>query len=155
VAIRFSGVIFEADAGPFSAGDYFSAIPPDELRDRLTSWAGHTGLRLEIWALPGRALPEPAHSLVCRVLAYACDNAQAYGRATTLSVAVTAGAATVKVTVCDDGPGAVAGGGALRSLRREVRAAGGALSESATFGGGTTVRAEVPIGVRHRPPEVP
>ncbi|HSL64326.1 MAG TPA: ATP-binding protein, partial [Gaiellaceae bacterium] len=75
-------------------------------------------------------------------------NVAKYARATAATVSIAPKADRLVVEVCDDGAGGAdaARGSGLRGLADRVEALGGRLALTSPPGGGTTVRAELPLG---------
>lgn len=82
------------------------------------------------------------------VIAEALTNVARYAAATEARVSVEAAEHRLAVTVSDDGRGAdPAAGSGLRGLADRLAAAGGSLTVTSPSGGGTTVRAELPLDI--------
>jgi signal transduction histidine kinase len=98
--------------------------------------------------LEGR-LPADIEAAAYYVVAEALTNVDKYACATSVEVTLTATHHQLCVIVCDDGVGGAnpARGSGLRGLDDRVAAAGGRLFVSDQPGGGTCVRAQIPIPV--------
>ncbi len=83
------------------------------------------------------------------VIAEALTNVARYAAATEARVSVEAAEHRLAVTVSDDGRGGAdpAAGSGLRGLADRLAAAGGSLTVTSPSGGGTTVRAELPLDI--------
>jgi signal transduction histidine kinase len=96
-----------------------------------------------------RTLPAPvevgAYYLVCEAL----TNVAKYARASCASVRVTAAGGTLAISVADDGVGgaSMAAGSGLRGLGERLAVLGGTLAVDSPVGGGTTLRARIPLCV--------
>jgi signal transduction histidine kinase len=94
-----------------------------------------------------RALSAPvelaAYYLVCEAL----TNVAKYARASCASVFLTVVDGVLAVSVDDDGAGGAhpAAGSGLRGLAERVAVLGGELSIDSPLGGGTSLRAEIPL----------
>ncbi|HEY0935689.1 MAG TPA: sensor histidine kinase [Trebonia sp.] len=99
-----------------------------------------------------RPLPTVTEVVLLRVCQEALANVRRHAAATRAEVRLSYTAATVELSVADDGRGfALAGqsgppggGFGLRGMRERLRQAGGTLSVTTAPGAGTTVRAEIP-----------
>jgi signal transduction histidine kinase len=135
----------------------------EDLRDLATglhpSILVNRGLRGAIVALTGRAplpvtfdvpdvrLPASVEAACYFVVAEALTNAAKHAAAAEAHVAVSIDAREVVVTVADDGGGGaqVVPGRGLGGLSDRVAALGGVLEVCSPPGGGTTVRAAIPV----------
>ncbi|MEV0147001.1 MULTISPECIES: ATP-binding protein [unclassified Nonomuraea] len=118
----------------------------ETLESQLTQWSERTGIRVEIWALPAADVPAPVAQAVLEALREALANVERHSGASVVSVAVTAGADGLRMTVSDHGrgfPPEKAGRGVAR-MRAAIAGVGGNLSVSSVKGEGTTVTAAVP-----------
>ncbi len=109
--------------------------------------ASRAPVPVEIAALPDARLPPPIEIAVYFVVAEALTNVAKYARASSAAVAVAVAGGRVRVEVSDDGVGGadVAGGSGLRGLSDRVAALDGRLELVSPMGGGTTLRAEIPL----------
>ena len=109
--------------------------------------ASRAPVPVEIAALPDERLPPPIEIAVYFVVAEALTNVAKYARASSAAVAVAVAGGRVRVEVSDDGVGGadVAGGSGLRGLSDRVAALDGRLELVSPMGGGTTLRAEIPL----------
>ena len=100
-----------------------------------------------ISALPAERLPAPVETAVYFVVAEALTNVAKYAHASTATVAITTNANLVAVEVSDDGSGGadISGGSGLRGLADRVAALDGRLELHSPSGGGTRLRAEIPL----------
>jgi signal transduction histidine kinase len=109
--------------------------------------AGRAPTPVEIAEMPDGRLPEAVEAAAYYLIAEALTNVAKYAHATTVHVRVAADDALVVVEVADDGVGGAdaAGGSGLRGLADRVEALGGSLGVVSPMGGGTTLRAEIPL----------
>ena len=119
----------------------------------------HRGLAAAIRSLTGRSrppveldvtderFPPPVESTAYFVVAEALANVSKYAEATRAEVRVAAEGGLLVVEVRDDGRGGAAPGlgSGLRGLADRVAAAGGTFAAGDRGGGGTAVRAEIPL----------
>ncbi|BDI23418.1 sensor histidine kinase [Herbiconiux sp. L3-i23] len=105
-------------------------------------------LAIEVSGEIGRSLPAAVEVAAYRIVSEALNNVSRHSRARSASVVLDAGAAALVATVTDDGTGidddAVRGVG-LRSMRERATELGGSLEITVPEGGGTTVRARLPL----------
>ncbi len=127
-------------------------IHPVVLTDRglgaaLDALVARAPLPVEIETLPDERLAAPIEAAAYYVVAESVTNVAKYAHASsaTVSIARTNGAATV--TVSDDGIGGAdpAAGSGLRGLAARVEALNGRLEIDSPRGGGTRIRAEIPL----------
>ena len=113
----------------------------------LDALAARAPLPVDITTLPDERLAAPIEAAAYYVVAESVTNVAKYAHASsaTVSVARSNGAATV--TVSDDGVGGAdpAGGSGLRGLAARVEALNGRLEIDSPRGGGTRIRAEIPL----------
>ncbi|MEV5329628.1 sensor histidine kinase [Nonomuraea sp. NPDC052634] len=114
------------------------------LEERLAEWSSRTGVAVEVWALPGRALPSRVDGLVHGVIGDVLDEVERQGRARAVCVALTVGSGGLRLTVSDDGQGTAAE--TCEARRAEAARLGGGLSVNAVRGEGTTVSLVLPAG---------
>ena len=127
-------------------------IHPAVLSDRgLGRGAGGARRRIplpvEIAAVPEGRLPESVEAAVYFVVAEAITNVARYARASHARVSVMRDGQRVVVEVADDGVGGAdaAKGSGLRGLVDRVAALDGRFDVESPPGGGTTVRAVIPL----------
>jgi signal transduction histidine kinase len=127
-------------------------IHPAVLTDRglaaaLEMLANRAPVPVAIDGDPPDGLPQPAATAVYFVVSEALTNVAKYARAAHATVAVERGPDTVVVEVSDDGVGGadVASGSGLRGLADRIAALDGRLELRSPVGGGTVVRAEIPL----------
>jgi signal transduction histidine kinase len=96
---------------------------------------------------PDRRYPAAVELAVYRLVSEALTNVARYSRASVATVTVRHEAAQLVVEVSDDGQGGadVTRGTGLRGLVDRVAALGGRLTIDSPRGGGTSIRAAIPI----------
>jgi signal transduction histidine kinase len=113
----------------------------------LDALVARAPLPVEIETLPDERLAAPIEAAAYYVVAESVTNVAKYAHASsaTVSIARSNGAATV--TVSDDGIGGAdpAAGSGLRGLAARVEALNGRLEVDSPRGGGTRIRAEIPL----------
>jgi PAS domain S-box-containing protein len=103
-------------------------------------------LDVDLAAIPDRRLPGPVEAAAYFVVAEALANAQKHAGACRVTVTAHVDAEGLLVEVVDDGAGGADGdGNGLRGLADRVEALGGALELESPAGGGTRVRARLPV----------
>jgi PAS domain S-box-containing protein len=117
------------------------------LRTAVHALASRATLPVEIEDVPEGRLPEPVEAGAYYLIAEALTNVTRYAQASAVRVRVDAADGCLVVEVADDGVGGAdpAGGSGLRGLADRVEALGGSLEVVSPEGGGTTVRAEIPL----------
>jgi PAS domain S-box-containing protein len=117
------------------------------LRAALETIAGRAPLPVEIADVPDGRLPEPVEAAAYYLIAEALTNVTKYAQASKVQVRVAASAPGVVVEVADDGVGGAdpSAGSGLRGLADRVEALGGSLEVVSPAGGGTALRAEIPL----------
>ena len=112
----------------------------------LEALALRAPLPVELAALPGRRLAEPVEAAAYYVVAEAVANAQKHAGASRIVVAARVDPDSLVVEVEDDGAGgADPEGDGLRGLHDRVETLDGSLEVDSPAGGGTRVRARLPI----------
>jgi PAS domain S-box-containing protein len=130
-----------------------SGLHPSMLTERglaaaLEALALRAAVLVDLHGVPDRRLPEPVEAAAYYVVAEALANAQKHADARRVAVTVTADARRIVVTVDDDGVGGADDrGGGLRGLVDRVQALDGSLTVDSPPGGGTQLRAEIPLDV--------
>jgi len=101
---------------------------------------------VELSSLPERRLPEPVEAAAYYVVAEALANVQKHAGARRVVVSAADDDGALFVEVADDGAGGADDqGDGLRGLADRVEALGGALSVASPAGGGTSLRARIPL----------
>jgi signal transduction histidine kinase len=113
----------------------------------LKSLAGRSPIPIALEVAVPRRLPEVVEVAAYYVVAEALTNAAKYAQACELAVTADADEEVLQLTVRDDGVGgATAGkGSGLIGLIDRVEALGGQLVISSPVGGGTSLRANLPL----------
>ncbi|MFC4013555.1 sensor histidine kinase [Nonomuraea purpurea] len=114
------------------------------LERQLREWSQGCGITVEVWALPSEDVPAAIGEAVLAVLREALEGVASYSGARVVSVAVTAGEADLRLTICDHGRGLAAPGAEAR-MRSAFAEVGGVLSVNGVPGEGTTVTGVVPL----------
>jgi PAS domain S-box-containing protein len=146
-----AALLDELAAGLEEIRELASGLHPSMLAERglvaaLEALALRAPVPIELRAVPDRRLPEPVEAAIYYVVAEALANVQKHAGARRVVVTVTADAHTAAVVVDDDGiGGADEQGGGLRGLSDRVQALDGWLSLESPAGGGTRLRAEIPL----------
>jgi PAS domain S-box-containing protein len=120
------------------------------LRPAVEALAARVTVSVEIEEIPHGRLPEPIETGAYYLISEALTNVTKYAQATAVRVRVAASDAHVVVEVSDDGVGGAnpAGGSGLRGLSDRVEALGGSLQIVSPAGGGTSLRAKIPVASR-------
>ena len=113
----------------------------------LESLHDRAPLPIEFVAIPEQRLPEPVEAAVYYIVVEALTNTAKYAQASNARVAVTVEDGLVRVEIADDGIGGAeaAAGSGLRGLADRAEALGGTLAVESPSGGGTLVRALIPV----------
>jgi signal transduction histidine kinase len=127
-------------------------LHPAVLTDRglapaLQSLANRSTFPVAITGVPAIRLPEPVEAALYYVVAESLTNAAKHSRATKGSVELSTTSETVAVEIRDNGSGgaSMSSGSGLRGLADRVEALGGELRYQSPAGGGTVIRAELPL----------
>ena len=143
--------IDELAAGLEEIRELASGLHPSLLTERglaaaLEALVLRAPVPVELESLPGRRLPEPVEATAYYVVAEALANVQKHAGASRVVVRARTDDELLVVVVDDDGVGGadVAGSG-LRGLADRVDALGGRLMVDSPPGGGTRLRAEIPL----------
>jgi signal transduction histidine kinase len=109
--------------------------------------AGRAPVPVEIAEVPDERLPGAIEAAAYYLIAEALTNVAKYASASTVRVRITARDAHLLVEIADDGVGGAdpSSGSGLRGLADRVEALGGTLEVVSPAGGGTTLRAELPL----------
>ena len=121
----------------------------------LEALALRTPVPVELEAVPARRLPEQIEAAAYYVVAEALANVQKHAGARRVRVRAMVDDRRAEVSVVDDGAGGADEEGAgLRGLADRVEALGGSLALESPVGGGTQLRAEIPLGPTTQVPSV-
>jgi len=127
-------------------------LHPAVLADRglapaLQALANRSPFPVAIAGVPDVRLPEPVEAALYYVAAESLTNAAKHAGATSGRVELSTTPTAVIVEIRDDGRGgaALTGGTGLRGLGDRVEALGGELQVRSPAGGGTVIRAELPL----------
>jgi PAS domain S-box-containing protein len=144
--------IDELAAGLDEIRELASGLHPALLTERglgaaLEALALRTPLEVDLETVPDRRLPEQIEAAAYYVVAEALANVQKHAGARRVTVRAANDDRHVEVSVVDDGAGGADDeGGGLRGLADRVESLGGTLSLESPVGGGTRLRAEIPLG---------
>jgi signal transduction histidine kinase len=114
----------------------------------LDALAARAPVPVEITSLPDERLAGPVEAAMYYVVAESITNVAKYAHASGASVSVARSNGSATVTVADDGVGGAdpGGGSGLRGLAARVEALNGRLDVESPVGGGTRIKAEIPLG---------
>jgi signal transduction histidine kinase len=117
------------------------------LRPALDALSARSPFVVEITDVPEDRVSEPVEAAIYYVVAESLTNAAKHAAASSATVSVLCTADAVSVEIADDGGGGASleAGSGLRGLVDRVEALGGELTVSSPRGGGTLVRAELPL----------
>ena len=142
----------ELDAGLSELRELARGIHPAVLSERglapaLESLAARAPVPVEVSALPAQRLPPPVETAAYFLVAEALTNVARYAQASEADVAVTRENGRAVIQVRDDGVGGAdpGSGSGLRGIADRVAALDGRLQVDSPVGGGTVVRAEIPV----------
>src|SRR5206468_152470 len=153
--------IDELSAGLDEIRELASGLHPPVLTERglaaaLEALALRAPVPVELETLPDRRLPEQIEAAAYYVVAEALANVQKHAGARRVLVRLATDDRRVEVSVVDDGGGgADEEGEGLRGLADRVETLGGTLTLDSPSGGGTRLRAEIPLGPTTPVPVVP
>jgi signal transduction histidine kinase len=142
----------ELDAGLSELRELARGIHPAVLSERglapaLESLAARAPVPVEVSVLPAQRLPPPVETAAYFLVAEALTNVARYAQASEADVAVTRENGRAVIEVRDDGVGGAdpGTGSGLRGIADRVAALDGRLHVESPVGGGTVVRAEIPV----------
>src|SRR5207249_9421602 len=117
------------------------------LAPALQSLANRSPFPVTIAGAPTLRLPEPVEAALYYVVAESLTNAAKHSGATEGSVELSTISETVVVEIRDNGSGGanLTSGSGLRGLADRMEALGGELRLQSQPGGGTVIRAELPL----------
>ena len=130
----------------FSRGIHPVILTRRGLGPALKALARRSSVPVELDVLPVR-LPERVEAAAYYLVSEALTNAAKHAQASHVSVVLRADGTALDLAVADDGVGGAdpAHGSGLMGLRDRVEALGGTLQVAGGAGGGTSVRARIPI----------
>jgi signal transduction histidine kinase len=136
-----------AELRELARGIHPAVLTERGLRPALEALAGRASVPVEVVDVPAERLPEPVESTAYYVVAEALTNVAKYADAHRATVLVTRTDDCLVVEVRDDGVGGAdfAGGSGLHGLRDRVGALRGTFRIESPPGGGTVVRASIPV----------
>jgi signal transduction histidine kinase len=142
----------ELDAGLSELRELARGIHPAVLSERglapaIESLAARAPVPVEVSVLPAQRLPPPVETAAYFLVAEALTNVARYAQASEADVAVTRENGRAVIEVRDDGVGGAdpGSGSGLRGIADRVAALDGRLHVESPAGGGTVVRAEIPV----------
>jgi signal transduction histidine kinase len=114
----------------------------------INALAERSAVPATVRSIPDRRLPPAVEATAYFIVSESLANVTKHAHATTVSIAATSTATTLRVEVGDDGVGGVdaASGSGIRGLEDRVAAIGGTLQVQSPAGQGTLAIAEIPIG---------
>ena len=153
---EITALIDEADAEVRGAiagvRDLARGILPSLLGDEglgaaLEALADRAPVRVELGHLPARRLPSSVEVAAYFLCTEGIANVAKHAEADSVQIDIVDADDRLLVTVADDGRGGARldGGSGLRGLADRVAALGGTLTVTSPGGGGTSVRAEIPL----------
>jgi signal transduction histidine kinase len=142
----------EAQAAVSELRELARGIHPAVLSDRglgpaLEALAARAPVPVEVRGVPERQLPPAVEAAVYFVTAETLTNVAKYADACSASVALELDGDRLKLAISDDGVGGASdtAGSGLAGLCDRIEALEGELTIDSPPGGGTTVRAEIPL----------
>jgi signal transduction histidine kinase len=142
----------ELDAGLSELRELARGIHPAVLSERglapaIESLAARAPVPVEVSVLPAQRLPPPVETAAYFLVAEALTNVARYSQASEADVAVRRENGRAVIEVRDDGVGGAnpGSGSGLRGIADRVAALDGRLHVESPVGGGTVVRAEIPV----------
>ena len=113
----------------------------------ITALAERSAVPATVRSIPDRRLPPAVEATAYFVVSESLANVAKHAQATSVSIAATTTATTLRVEVGDDGVGGAdaAEGTGIRGLQDRVAAIGGTLRMESPAGQGTLAVAEMPI----------
>jgi PAS domain S-box-containing protein len=129
-----------------------TGLHPAVLADRglgpaLEALAGRVPLPVEVTSVPSGRLPESVEVAAYYLVTEALTNVVKYAEASVANVAIEHDGSRLVVEVADDGIGGadLDAGSGLRGLADRIGALSGSLAVDSPAGGGTRIRAEIPV----------
>jgi PAS domain S-box-containing protein len=145
----------EFDAALDELRELAQGIHPAVLTERglapaLRGLGERSSVPVRIGDVPADRLPEPLEAGIYYTVAEALANVAKHAHATAAEVSVSIAGGRVLVEVVDDGVGGASegSGSGLRGLADRVEALGGTLALDSPAGGGTRLRADLPLSER-------
>jgi signal transduction histidine kinase/integral membrane sensor domain MASE1 len=114
----------------------------------LDALAARAPFPVDVTGVPDERLAAPVEAAAYYVVAESITNVAKYAHASGVTVSIGRANGAAIVTVTDDGVGGAdpAGGSGLRGLAARVEALNGRLDIDSPPGGGTCIKAEIPLG---------
>jgi signal transduction histidine kinase len=147
VAAREELALALAELRELATGLHPAVLAERGLGPALEALAGRVPLRVEVKACPSERLPESVEVAAYYLVTEALTNVVKYAEASVANVAVEHAGDQLVVEVADDGIGGadLDAGSGLRGLADRIGALSGSLAVESPAGGGTRIRAEIPI----------
>jgi signal transduction histidine kinase len=138
-----------AELRELARGIHPSILSDQGLAPAIEALAGRAPVAVRAEVTVDERLSEPVEAAAYFVVAEALTNVVKYAQASAVDVAVRRTADAVLVDVADDGVGGVdvAAGSGLRGLEDRLAAVDGELDIDSPPGGGTRLRARIPVAV--------
>jgi PAS domain S-box-containing protein len=136
------------DLREVARGIHPAALEQGGLRGALEALATRSPVPVRVVSVPEQRLPGSVEIALYYVAAEALTNVAKYAGASEVEVRVEVRGGSVEAEIADDGVGGAdpSGGTGLRGLADRVEALDGRLEVESPVGGGTRIRAIVPIG---------
>jgi len=152
IAKPFDGLLAELrlaieELRELARGIHPAILTEEGIAGAVASLADRSSVPVGIECAPEGRFPDAVEATVYFVVAECLANVAKYSSARRATVAITATDGVLAVEVADDGIGGADGtrGTGIRGMLDRVEAVGGGLTVESPTGGGTVVRAEVPI----------
>jgi signal transduction histidine kinase len=153
LATLLDAALEDAEQANASLREVARALFPAVLRERglaaaLQALAARSTAPVHMRELPRRRFPAVVESTVYFMVAEALENAAAHARANEVDLTVADERDRLLIEVRDDGAGGAdrRAGSGLQTMADRAAAIGGELRVESPPGGGTVVRAEIPLG---------
>ncbi len=123
---------------------------PETLREEFAGLAARTGITIEMQADGLEEIPPAVEDALFRIASEAVNNAVNHGKPSHVVVQLTRADHQVGLMVTDNGAGfdptlEFPAHYGLKTMRERARGLGGEVTIESSIGGGTTVRAEIPL----------
>ena len=136
-----------ADLRELARGIHPAILTDRGLGPAVEALAARAPLPVELAAVPDERLPGPVEAAAYYVVAEGLTNVVKYAQATSVRVSIERVDGIARVEVSDDGVGGAdpTGGTGLRGLADRIESLAGRLAVESEPGGGTRLRAEIPV----------
>jgi signal transduction histidine kinase len=131
----------------FARGVHPAVLTEEGLASALTSLAERSPIPARVLELPTERLPVTVEAAAYFVVSEALANVAKHAKATSVTIAARRTQSQLRIEVTDDGIGGAAAnsGTGIRGLSDRMAALDGVLEIASVPGGGTTVRACIPL----------